>query len=113
MTYKFFTQDAYISSPTFHKLLDGREDSYPDVNMTADIIFHEGVIEDKDEEEHSVLHVSILNRMWDDPESGEDGKTEKVSIHFDMNRKEAAYLHKFIEAFLENTPKKDIPCGIM
>ena len=104
MILKFFTQQAYIASPTFHKHFEGkhetRDQDYPFVNMTADII----ISESGDENDNPQIDVSVHNKMWDDPLTDKDGNTEPIHLNFTMDRKEVAYLHKYLEAFLKTNP---------
>jgi len=104
MTLKFFTQKVYIASPTFYNHFERKRETtgrdFPFVQMTADIF----ISESQDEQYNPEIDFSINNKMWDDPAKDEDGNTQAISLNFTMDRKEAAYLHKYLEAFLKSNP---------
>lgn len=104
MTLKFFTQNVYIASPTFYNHFEGKHETtgqdFPFVQMTADIF----ISESQDEQDNPEIDFLIHNKMWDDPAKDKNGDTQAISLKFTMDRKEAAYLHKYLEAFLKSNP---------
>ena len=105
MELKFFTQEAYIYSPTYYSLLKGsrgtKDGNYPFVDMTADIVISDIIELDEDENEIPKINVLVTNEKWKDPLKDEYGHTERVSFNFEMTINDAVYLHKYLEAFLK------------